>query len=284
MSILPARLIERLRPLRFGHLAITYTVTLVASAWTATSWSAPSAVRSVLDSFEYVSPVPGSQYVSPRNNIVLRRATPFEPATVDASRLSVVGSLSGRHSGTLAVSDDSRTLVFVPSVPFSTGEHVTVSLERLAVEPGAGAISGSFEFSVSPADPAGATLREPEAWLEDEPAPAPSGSERPAPATTADIYPAGYSHMSVLFSNNPEPGLLFLTPGVSTSSNLLIADNTGHPLFDRRLPSNSADLKTPVRPAPHVFQLRAQRVPDARRELCGDRHLRDRKWLHHGSP
>lgn len=74
----------------------------------------------------------------------------IDPANIDPSRLSVVGSTSGVHDGALVLSDDGMTLVFNPRTPFAVGERVSVSLS-----PGTRTLSGtplaalSFVFDVS---------------------------------------------------------------------------------------------------------------------------------------
>jgi len=40
---------------------------------------------------------------------------------------SVTAASSGNHTGRVVLSDDSKTILFVPNVPFTKGEEVTVS-------------------------------------------------------------------------------------------------------------------------------------------------------------
>src|SRR5262245_35330040 len=67
--------------------------------------------------YRYLSPVPGSQRVSPRNNIAVRLGDALDPATLNAGALTVVGSTSGSHAGRRVQSDDGATLIYLPDRP-----------------------------------------------------------------------------------------------------------------------------------------------------------------------
>src|ERR1700733_14081407 len=93
----------------------------------------------------YVFPIPNGHFASP--------ATQLTFCGVPASRLgtiSVIGSSSGVHTGTIAADSDGDGGSFIPSTPFTPGETVTVSTS-LNIE---GSGTGSYAFGV--ATPAGA--------------------------------------------------------------------------------------------------------------------------------
>src|SRR5947207_8234010 len=77
---------------------------------------------------QYVSPLPGSARIFPETNIVIRAGGLVDPSTVQDALLTVTGSRSGVHPGTIRLSDDGETIVFLPVAPFSTGEVVTCHL------------------------------------------------------------------------------------------------------------------------------------------------------------
>src|SRR5204863_2089109 len=156
----------------------------------------------------------------------------------DARALSVTGSASGLHAGTLTLSDDARTLVFVPAVPFALGERVRVELEPGPVTANHERLPPlAFEFSVSTLDPSlqpASTSAEEE--LEDLQPPIPPGlgaAKTPA-SPLAGFRPPNYPPVWVFNSKNPEPGAVFMTPSSPSEGNLLIVDNFGQPLFYRR--------------------------------------------------
>src|SRR2546422_396146 len=79
--------------------------------------------------YQYLSPSPGSRFVSPQNNVVFREGRALDPASVTPGLVAVVGAVSGPHDGSLVVASDGRTLVFRPSIPFTLGETVQVALQ-----------------------------------------------------------------------------------------------------------------------------------------------------------
>ena len=201
--------------------------------------------------FEYLSPTPGARLVSPWNNIVLRPGPPLDATSLAATALTVTGSRSGGHTGCLVVSDDSRTLVFTPDTPFAEGEHVTAALA-----PGLRAASGaivtgvSFDFSVTANDP----KRMPH-FVADETTGKLVPLERLAaraaapmaarPAAALDTVPAAIPTVSLMVSNQPDPGAVFISPFHPSvpGGNLMIVDNAAQVLFYRSLPDFGFDFK-----------------------------------------
>ena len=92
----------------------------------------------------YVVPSPGSHFASPATQITFRGL-----AVGQLGAITVAGSVSGAHPGTLEGDSDANGGSFVPTTPFSPGEVVTVST-GLNIE---GSHSGTYQFQV--ATPAG---------------------------------------------------------------------------------------------------------------------------------
>ena len=92
----------------------------------------------------YAFPTPGSHVASPKSQIVFRGVPITSIGTV-----TVVGSKSGIHAGTLRGDSDGRGASFLPATPFSAGETVTVTTSLNI----AGGSRGVFRFTVS--NPAG---------------------------------------------------------------------------------------------------------------------------------
>ena len=93
----------------------------------------------------YVFPIPGSRVASPHSQIVFRGVPITRIGTV-----TVVGSKSGTHAGTLRGDSDGRGASFLPFTAFAPGETVTVTTSLSIV----GGSRGVFRFTV--ATPAGA--------------------------------------------------------------------------------------------------------------------------------
>mgnify|MGYP001819747213 FL=1 len=91
----------------------------------------------VVEALTYISPVPGSRYIMPGNNIALRHGEPFDPASLHPALLEVRGLKGELISGKAVLSDDERTFIFLPDRSFGLGEEITVKLN-----PGLKTISG----------------------------------------------------------------------------------------------------------------------------------------------
>ncbi len=93
----------------------------------------------------YVFPVPGSHFASPGTQITFRGLPAWRLGTI-----TVTGSLSGAHTGTVQGDSDGDGGSFIPDVPFTADETVTVSTS-LSLE---GSHNGSYQFQVeTPAAP-----------------------------------------------------------------------------------------------------------------------------------
>lgn len=93
----------------------------------------------------YVFPAPGSHFASPTAQIVFRGLPVDRLGTI-----TVTGSVSGVHAGTVQGDSDGDGGSFIPSSPFAAGETVTVS-SSLNLE---GSHNGTYQFQVArPAPP-----------------------------------------------------------------------------------------------------------------------------------
>jgi hypothetical protein len=92
----------------------------------------------------YVFPIPNGHFASPASQLTFRGVPASQLGTI-----SVIGSSSGVHTGTIAADSDGDGGSFIPSTPFTPGETVTVSTS-LNIE---GSGHGSYAFAV--ATPAG---------------------------------------------------------------------------------------------------------------------------------
>jgi hypothetical protein len=98
-----------------------------------------------------VFPIPGSRVATPSTQITFR-GLPIRRL----GRITVTGSRSGVHTGTVLADSDGRGGSFVPTTGFSAGERVSVQTSRQIL----GGHHGSFSFTVStPAGSIGAELR-----------------------------------------------------------------------------------------------------------------------------
>ncbi|XSG73853.1 hypothetical protein ACP8Y2_16870 [Herpetosiphon llansteffanensis] len=82
---------------------------------------------------EYSDPAPLAKAVDPSTTIAIRlvpRLTKAAAATLD---FQVLGLQSGLHQGTVVLAEDQRTIIFKPTIAFSFGETVNVSINSPAI-------------------------------------------------------------------------------------------------------------------------------------------------------
>ncbi len=167
-----------------------------------------------------------------------------------------MGSASGPHSGTVALSDDEKTIVFNPRDPFTVGETVTVALhDGLRTTMGKPVDPLEFTFVVSPRkvsiNPMYSLLSELEGSRQAQAemkaqSPPQKAQQSMAKAFNGDSLPSDFPSRTILTSNNPSPGKIFLSNfDVNNTSvpYLMILDNSGTPVFYRKMNGNCLDFK-----------------------------------------
>jgi hypothetical protein len=224
-------------------------------------------------SIQYISPLPDSKLVSAQTNIIMRVIGTLDHAlSRDSMLVLVYGSVSGKHTGRLVISDDDETIVFNPDSAFAPGELVTVHL-RAGIETREGFMVTPIDFSfrVSPL-----TNEERMRLMKSVRAYSQPGDiqsdETPDPisplyktSSTKDALPAGFPALKINASNNPAPGDLFvgsfkiLRSGShyqyvsliqSDKQYIMILDNTGKPAYYKPMAGLNTDFK--VQPNGHL--------------------------------
>jgi hypothetical protein len=188
--------------------------------------------------YQYLSPVPGAEYVLPQTKFFLVRFETVSPSDITnlSSFITVTGASSGTHSGQTRIATDDRTVIFEVSSSFSNDELVTVTLTPI-VNPSVEQYQYQFMVSgpmPSPPPP--------------PPPPPSSGSEahdkvmnRQATISAAALdepmimpngvsVPSDFSQIVITVNNNPSPGYLFLEHAGFT----MMLDNNGEPVWYRR--------------------------------------------------
>jgi Arylsulfotransferase (ASST) len=111
-------------------LAVLSAVALVLTGAAAAKGASPAVS---------VFPSPGTHYNLSPTQITFRGIAPSAIGTV-----TVVGSVSGAHSGRIAGDSDNKGGSFLPSKPFTAGETVTVTTHLNVL----GAVNGKFSFTI----------------------------------------------------------------------------------------------------------------------------------------
>jgi len=104
--------------------------------------------------FNYISPLPGSKYIMPENNIAIRHGDPVRTESLQYFSINVHGSKSGIITGKIVLSDDARTVIFKPDNSFALGEEIYVTVSGgLKTVTGMMLKQEDFSFSVTPVIP-----------------------------------------------------------------------------------------------------------------------------------
>ena len=104
-----------------------------------------------IDKYQFISPLPGSKLIMPESNIIIRQGEIVDPTTIKESSIEVVGSFSGVHTGEFFLSDDMRTLIFIPSIHFTPREKVNMKVHSGIYTANGDMLSPiNFDFYISP--------------------------------------------------------------------------------------------------------------------------------------
>ncbi len=220
-----------------GALIFTATVIL-----TITHFNAP-------DKPVYVSPSPSARFVQPQTTIAIRYHAAVLPADVQPDLFSVVAGHTGHHAGTVTLSDDQRTIIFKPTVPFTPGGTVNVLFAGGALGK-AGQVFESYTttFTISP-KPYQDVILSPSARTASAapPSTAPSPSvapKKPVPVAHYLTAPGPLPLITVThyISAPIEDGeYIFLnTSSTSNEQYLLILDSSGQMVYYKQLPPGRA--------------------------------------------
>ncbi|MFA6457274.1 MAG: aryl-sulfate sulfotransferase [Bacteroidota bacterium] len=177
--------------------------------------------------FQYVSPKPNSILVSSETNIILKSSSVVERSSISSNLFRVEGTLSGVHDGTTILTDDGRTIVFNPFVPFSGDEIVSV-LTQSDIGTVRGTIPAGYSFQFTTMPQSAKILRK-----------MPTESELAEYRSSAAYLPA--PPITIDSVNNPSPGYIFLAtwdrnvPIHNYANYLFILDSSGKILDSTRV-------------------------------------------------
>ncbi|MCW8804833.1 MAG: aryl-sulfate sulfotransferase [Ignavibacteriaceae bacterium] len=202
-----------------------------------------------IDKYQFISPLPGSKLIMPENNIIIRYGDIIDPTTIKKVSIEVVGSISGVHSGEFFLSDDMRTLIFIPLIHFTPREKVNVKLYSGIFTINREMLSPiNFDFHISQT----ISKNVYEKVLCDVLDFLNSNAN-----TNYDTYfvksnkainewlSGDFPNITVNVNNNPSDGYLFLAPySIDGEINYLsILDNNAVPIYFQRMPNANYDFK-----------------------------------------
>ncbi len=187
-------------------------------------------------SFEYISPKNNSKYVSLSNNIILKSFEFIDESSITQNEFIVRGSKSGIHNGSVKLSDDGKTILYIPKIKFLPNEKVNIE-----IKPGIKTISGkefsetSFHFQTTrlshPIDEQSLLFAN-NTQINNS-----NGSEKYKSinprSETSDTLPSDFPEIQIDSSNGPADGEIFIAnkpakSGTPYGNYLIIADNNGN--------------------------------------------------------
>ena len=179
-----------------------------------------------------ISPLPGTPTALPQTQISFLGAS-----AKSLSSISVVGSSSGRHSGRLRSYSSTTGVSFLPSKPFTPGEHVTVRARWMSSSRTHSSLSTSFTIAQPGVVPSIEFTGVP-----GKPSDIQSFQSQPAlhPPTVTVHQPAGMGSA---------PGYLFASPFLGPGQwGPMIFDNAGNLVWFRPLSGgqDAADFRTQI--------------------------------------
>ena len=193
--------------------------------------------------YQYLYPVPNSTHVRPQTNIIVRFGDTIDSGTIAEEVVHVVGSITGKHSGKLSLSDDNRTVVFRPAAPFREGENVTVGIgDGFRTSTGSVLPPVSYTFAVSPFERIQKRVPRVKDGMKTQTVPAFSVKRSPPAATGRDLssrsLPETFPAVSVFENSTPAGDPLFLSnfafDSAMTIPYLMILNRNGEPVFYRQ--------------------------------------------------
>lgn len=204
--------------------------------------------------YRYLSPVPNASYVSALTRYFLVRFEDVDPsqvANLTNGFITVVGDVSGVHSGLAHIASDGRTVIFDTGVPtFVADELVTVTLNPMLNPAAPGSVTAyQYQFSVSSPMPGSLPL-----VLAIQPVGQPIGpsnsfsqalitsatnvkvpsGKRAALKANGVSVPSDFPASVITVNSNPSPGYLFLENALSGPAYTMLLGNDGMPVWYRR--------------------------------------------------
>lgn len=198
---------------------------------------------------QYISPAPGSKYNPIFTTIAIRYADLIDQNSISNQLFNVVGTISGKHEGTVKLADDFKTIIFQPNQPFIHGESVQVSLQSgLLTMSGKNCSGAEFEFLISKTDSSSPIILSAindlisSEFVSSQKVTSPNilGSNYiTVPSDFPQIHvttPANEMDDGYIFASNFIPS----SAGGNVGSYLLIIDNNGEPVYYQRIPETTS--------------------------------------------
>ena len=176
--------------------------------------------------FQYISPKPGSKYHKPETNIILKNTNKFNHQTIDFQQFNISGSVSGNHEFNFKLTDDLKTIILNPMVPFLDGEIVEVTIaDGIKLENGSKINPQIFHFTISENSKIAESIQEI------------SDTNSKIEYSETDLY-LNFPSITVNVNDNPDEGKIFFHNISALASDsdryYAIIENDGTPFYAKQ--------------------------------------------------
>jgi hypothetical protein len=194
-------------------------------------------------SYEYVFPLPNSQFISPSTTVILRFGSINPKSLINLSQtINAVGEQSGKHNGTTILAADKRTLIFKSDTEYLPGETVNISIIPILEDTHVTDIEPLlYKFTVLSNEALQFTETAPEksaTLLYDVTR---EGAEAQITQNGVSV-PADFPHVNITQSNNPSSDYIFLNNWGPPNYNIIF-DTSGAPVWYWKTPDRRRDFK-----------------------------------------
>jgi len=195
-----------------------------------------------LDKYQFISPISNSSLNQPGTTIIIREGNLIDEATLVNTKVMVSGSKSGVHSCELKLSADKRTLILQPYEKFNLGEKVYINFEG-GVKTINGEFLTPFQFDFNICERR-VNYENEILYLRNLTLNEISNLNTNESKKAKESF-LGYPPISVVTSNNPSDGYIFVSPyDLSlTEGHLIILDNSAVPIFFQQTQFAKFDFK-----------------------------------------
>ncbi len=202
--------------------------------------------------FQYISPINNANLVSLSTNIIAGTNEKIDASNLNPDLIKVTGAKSGVHNVTVKLSDDGKTIIFVPQTKFLPDEKVDVQIfQGIRTINGQSVLPFELTFNTTslkkPISKASLSIVNEDINGESEKAETPLLNKAVVENQAKVNLPPDFPAITVESINNPSPGGIFISNfPVGTSKAgfyLTIVNNDGSIAEYKKLPNRAFDFK-----------------------------------------
>ncbi|MCW8811480.1 MAG: aryl-sulfate sulfotransferase [Ignavibacteriaceae bacterium] len=213
----------------------------------------------IRENYQYLSPLPNAVLVQPETDIIIRQGNDINPSTLSDKFIEINGSRSGIHRGKLILSDDRKTVIFIPDTPFSLGEIVKVLIKKgIRNQNGNFLVPIKYQFRIiekkvsvkrnyAASSLFPELINKPKRNITNGRINTDISNKIKFEKSGFDSLPPDFPVIDLMINDNPSPGEFFIAPFQFTATTqfgyLMILENDGLPVYYKRFNYVQLDFK-----------------------------------------